>query len=289
MKKITFIMALFVSSLSFGQIIADGGFETMGAAGATEVEEGGTGPAVKETGFWIATSPGFAERCTVVSSNPDVGTYALQVDSSVGAAKVNQNVILDANTTYTCSYRVRKVNDNVGDDEKVLVFKVLTNAGNAIQTATDGAGGYLDNGAFKIKRSTLSTTEYNSASFEFTTGDATDYYLAIALQHEKDGDPDGSPVVLDEISIIAGALSNKEFKADNNFSFAPNPTNNFVNLSASKNIEKVEFYNLLGQNALSAPVNGLRKEVNISNLKSGIYLMKVTIDNVVGTYKIIKE
>jgi hypothetical protein len=285
MKKITFIMALCVSSLSFGQIIADGGFEAIGAAGAAQVEVGGTDPDVKETGFWIAPSDPFAERCTVVSSNADAGTYALQLDSSEAAAKVNQNVILDANTTYTCSYRVRKVNANVGNDTKVLVFKVLTNAGNANQAVNDGTGGYIDNDAFKIKRSTLSTDAYNSASFEFTTGDANDYYLAIALQP----DADGSPVLLDEISIIAGALSNKEFKADNNFSFAPNPTNNFVNLSASKNIEKVEFYNLLGQNALSAPVNGLRKEVNISNLKSGIYLMKVTIDNAVGTYKIIKK
>jgi hypothetical protein len=286
MKKITFIMALCVSSLSFGQIIADGGFETIGAAGAKEVEVGGTSLDVKETGVWIATTEEFAGRCTVVSSNADAGTYALQLDSSNGgAAKVNQNVILDANTTYTCSYRVRKVNANVGNDTKVLVFKVLTNAGNANQAVNDGTGGYIDNNAFKIKRSTLSTDAYNSASFEFTTGDANDYYLAIALQP----DADGSPVLLDEISIIAGALSNKEFKADNNFSFAPNPTNNFVNLSASKNIEKVEFYNLLGQNALSAPVNGLRKEVNISNLKSGIYLMKVTIDNAVGTYKIIKK
>jgi hypothetical protein len=285
MKKITFIMALCVSSLSFGQIIADGGFEAIGAAGAAQVEVGGTDPDVKETGFWIAPSDPFAERCTVVSSNADAGTYALQLDSSEAAAKVNQNVILDANTTYTCSYRVRKVNANVGNDTKVLVFKVLTNAGNANQAVNDGTGGYIDNNAFKIKRSTLSTDAYNSASFEFTTGDANDYYLAIALQP----DADGSPLLLDEISIIAGALSNKEFKADNNFSFAPNPTNNFVNLSASKNIEKVEFYNLLGQNALSAPVNGLRKEVNISNLKSGIYLMKVTIDNAVGTYKIIKK
>ena len=285
MKKITFIMALCVSSLSFGQIIADGGFEAIGAAGAAQVEVGGTDPDVKETGFWIAPSDPFAERCTVVSSNADAGTYALQLDSSEAAAKVNQNVILDANTTYTCSYRVRKVNANVGNDTKVLVFKVLTNAGNANQAVNDGTGGYIDNNAFKIKRSTLSTDAYNSASFEFTTGDANDYYLAIALQP----DADGSPVLLDEISIIQGTLSKKQFKADNNFSFAPNPTNNFVNLSASKNIEKVEFYNLLGQNALSAPVNGLRKEVNISNLKSGIYLMKVTIDNAVGTYKIIKK
>ena len=288
MKKITFIMALCVSSLSFGQIIADGGFEMIGIAGEEQVEVGATGLANElfGTGFWFATGEAFAERCTVVSSNADVGTYALQVDSSDGgAAKVNQNVILDANTTYTCSYRVRRENDDVGNDDKVLVFKVQANSGNAIQPATDGAGGYLDNNAFKIKRSTLSTTEYNSASFEFTTGDATDYYLAIALQP----DAGGSPVVLDEISIIQGTLSKKQFKADNNFSFAPNPANNFLNLSASKNIEKVEFFNLLGQNALSAPVNGLRKEVNISNLKSGIYLMKVTIDNAVGTYKIIKK
>jgi len=288
MKKITFIMALCVSSLSFGQIIADGGFETIGASGETKVVVGFNGAGTEDIGYWHAVSAGLQARSSIVASDADAGTYALKLDSADGASKVNQNVVLDANTAYTCSYRVRKVNANVGNDEKVLVFKVQSNNGGnngAIQTATDGAGGYLDNGAFKIKRSTLSTSEYKSASFEFTTGDDTGYYLAIALQP----DADGSPVLLDEISIIAGALSNKEFKADNNFSFAPNPTNNFVNLSASKNIQKVEFYNLLGQNALSAPVNGLRKEVNISNLKSGIYLMKVTIDNAVGTYKIIKK
>lgn len=288
MKKITFIMALCVSSLSFGQIIADGGFETIGASGETNVVVGANGAGTEDIGYWHAVSEVLQSRSTVVASDADAGTYALELDSADGASKVNQNVVLDANTTYTCSYRVRKVNANVGNDEKVLVFKVQSNNGGnngAIQTATDGAGGYLDNGAFKIKRSTLSTSEYKSASFEFTTGDGTGYYLAIALQP----DAAGSPVLLDEISIIAGALSNKEFKADNNFSFAPNPANNFLNLSASKNIQKVEFYNLLGQNALSAPVNGLRKEVNISNLKSGIYLMKVTIDNAVGTYKIIKK
>ena len=288
MKKITFIMALCVSSLSFGQIIKDGGFETIGVSGATNVVVGSNATGTTAIDIWHAVSTVLQARSTVVSSNADVGTYALELDSSTGASKVNHNVTLDANTTYTCSYRVRKVNANVGNDDKVLVFKVQSNAGGnngAFQPATVGTGGYLDNDAFKVKRSTLSTSEYKSASFEFTTGADTGYYLAIALQ----GDADGSPVLLDEISIIAGALSNKEFKADNNFSFAPNPTNNFVNLSASKNIQKVEFYNLLGQNALSAPVNGLRKEVNISNLKSGIYLMKVTIDNAVGTYKIIKK
>ena len=288
MKKITFIMALCVTSLSFGQIIADGGFETIGASGETNVVIGSNASGTPDIGYWHAVSETLQLTTTVVSSNADAGTYALELDSSGGAAKVNQNVKLEANTTYTCSYRVRKVNANVGNDEKVLVFKVQANAGGnsgAVQPATAQTGGYLDNGAFKVKRSTLSTTEYNSASFEFTTGDATDYYLAIALQP----DPDGSPVLLDEISITEGVLSNQKFKAYNNFNYAPNPTNSIINLSASESIEKVEFFSLLGQKEFSAPVNGLRKGVDISSLQSGIYLMKVTIDNAVGTYKIIKN
>ncbi|MBK3519514.1 T9SS type A sorting domain-containing protein [Carboxylicivirga marina] len=285
MKTITLIMALCVTSLSFGQIIVDGGFETIGASGESIVVQG-TG-AARETGIWASPSAG-NNLNTIVSSNADVGTYALQLDSRDNACKVHQNVILTPNTTYTCSFRVRKVNADVGDDTKVLVFKVVSNAGNVVQTATEGTFGYAENQAWKVKRSTLSTSAYESVSFVFTTGELTDFYLAIALQP----DAAGSPVLLDEISITEGVytgLSNEEFTAKNSFNYAPNPTNGIINLSASERIEKVEFFSLLGQKEFAAPVNALSKRVNISSLQSGIYLMQVTVDNAVGTYKIIKN
>ena len=74
-----------------------------------------------------------------------------------------------------------------------------------------------------------------------------------------------------------------------NFSFAPNPAKNEINLSAAKKIEKVEIFNLLGKKSLSTKVNSLNSTLDISNFASGIYLMQVTIDNAVNSYKIIKE
>jgi len=73
------------------------------------------------------------------------------------------------------------------------------------------------------------------------------------------------------------------------FTFAPNPTSDIVNLSAMKNISKVEIFNLLGQKSTSININATRKSVNLSELPTGIYIMQVTIEEAIGSYKIIKR
>jgi trimeric autotransporter adhesin len=73
------------------------------------------------------------------------------------------------------------------------------------------------------------------------------------------------------------------------FSAYPNPTSDQVNLSAAKTISKVELFNLLGQRVLSNTVNANQKQLSISNLQNGVYLMEVTIDNAKQAYKIIKQ
>lgn len=84
------------------------------------------------------------------------------------------------------------------------------------------------------------------------------------------------------------SASNPEF-SNFKFSYYPNPSSNQVNLSAEKNISKVELFNLLGQKVLSNTVNASQKQLNIANLQKGIYLMEVSIDNAKKTFKIIKE
>lgn len=84
------------------------------------------------------------------------------------------------------------------------------------------------------------------------------------------------------------STSNPEF-SNFKFSYYPNPSSNQVNLSAEKNISKVELFNLLGQKVLSNTVNTSQKQLNIANLQKGIYLMEVSIDNAKKTFKIIKE
>ena len=73
------------------------------------------------------------------------------------------------------------------------------------------------------------------------------------------------------------------------FSFGPNPTGDFINLSATESIGNVEIYNLLGQKSLSSDISDTKGTIDISNLSRGIYIMNVAIDEKIGTYKIIKE
>ena len=73
------------------------------------------------------------------------------------------------------------------------------------------------------------------------------------------------------------------------FSFGPNPTGDFIYLSASESIGNVEIYNLVGQKSFSSDLSDNMGTIDISNLSRGIYIMNVAIDKKIGTYKIIKE
>ena len=73
------------------------------------------------------------------------------------------------------------------------------------------------------------------------------------------------------------------------FSFGPNPTEDLIYLSASKNIGNVEIFNLVGQKLLSTDLRASKGNLDISNLSRGIYIMNVAIDKNVGTYKLIKR
>ncbi len=73
----------------------------------------------------------------------------------------------------------------------------------------------------------------------------------------------------------------------NTFNFYPNPVKNILNIN-THNITNVAVFNLLGQQvATKAAANNT--QIDMSNLSTGTYLVKVTADNQVKTIKVIKE
>ncbi|MBV1922405.1 MAG: T9SS type A sorting domain-containing protein [Flavobacteriaceae bacterium] len=72
------------------------------------------------------------------------------------------------------------------------------------------------------------------------------------------------------------------------FSFYPNPSDNSIHISALQIIENVSIYNMLGQEIISEKIEALNSEINISNLVTGNYLIKVSINGFIGTYKLVK-
>lgn len=69
----------------------------------------------------------------------------------------------------------------------------------------------------------------------------------------------------------------------------PNPVNNIINVSAVNEIEDIAIYNLFGQQVLRLAVNSRDTSLDISNLKTGAYIVYVSINNSMKNFKIVKK
>ena len=72
-------------------------------------------------------------------------------------------------------------------------------------------------------------------------------------------------------------------------SMYPNPTSGIVNIEAGSVIDSITVYNVLGQEMISQKGNSASETLNISNLQSGIYIVKTTINGKTASSRIIKE
>lgn len=100
-------------------------------------------------------------------------------------------------------------------------------------------------------------------------------------------DDDGSPSIVMNAFIDKGTLSVDGNKSQEvNFRVYPNPTSQIINIESYKeDIQSIKIYNLRGAEVLKY-INTDNNSMNISQLSSGIYILKI---NEKHLYKIIKE
>ena len=98
----------------------------------------------------------------------------------------------------------------------------------------------------------------------------------------------GTTEVVDISIIYTEPLSNEKLEAFG-FTFSPNPATSQLNLKANAMISNIELFNTLGQKAISKNINALNTNLDLSNLEKGIYIMKATIGDKTGSYRIIKD
>jgi Cleaved Adhesin Domain/Secretion system C-terminal sorting domain len=99
-----------------------------------------------------------------------------------------------------------------------------------------------------------------------------------------------APVIDGEFQISAYEtnLASNSFDSTG-FASYPNPVVDILNLSYSKNIDKVQVINIMGQEVISKAMNTTNAKVDMSALASGSYLVKVTSENQIKTIKVIKK
>lgn len=69
----------------------------------------------------------------------------------------------------------------------------------------------------------------------------------------------------------------------------PNPVTDVLNISGLKEVSTIAIYNLLGQEVIAKKDINEQKQVDVSSLSPGTYLVKVTANAKTETYKIVKE
>jgi uncharacterized repeat protein (TIGR01451 family) len=97
------------------------------------------------------------------------------------------------------------------------------------------------------------------------------------------------PIVTNTETSTFQALNNDAFVFENEFVLFPNPAKNVLYIEVKNEIEmsSISIYNMLGQVVLTTtnPSN----TIEVSNLKTGNYFIKVTTDKGTATSKFIKE
>jgi hypothetical protein len=76
--------------------------------------------------------------------------------------------------------------------------------------------------------------------------------------------------------------------SDNKFSVYPNPVKDMLNIKSINAVDNVIVYDILGKVVLQENPGTISPAINMSNLASGSYLVKVTIGDSSKTVKILK-
>ncbi|REE08134.1 putative secreted protein (Por secretion system target) [Winogradskyella pacifica] len=92
-----------------------------------------------------------------------------------------------------------------------------------------------------------------------------------------------------EATVSCAVLGVEDVVNEATFTYYPNPVTNTLTLNAQKSIENITVYNMLGQKVLRTDPNNIASELDMSSLSIGTYFVKVTIENVTQTIRVIKQ
>lgn len=138
------------------------------------------------------------------------------------------------------------------------------------------------------------------ALFECNSDDSDDGFYSLIDIEAADGLADqvvyvrvwefsGNAELNFQVSAYSSTLSTTDLDNPAAFTYFPNPVKNTLNLNAQNTIENVRMYNMLGQEVLRATPNNVDSELDLSNLQTGTYFVKVTIASVTKTIRVVKQ
>lgn len=124
---------------------------------------------------------------------------------------------------------------------------------------------------------------------EFGLMQGETYYIRIVIADVIDAEYD-SWLFIPANGIYSGEESSSNVISDKkSFTAYPNPVRDIFNVSYSTEITGVEVTNMLGQTLIHKTVNSTDVQIDMSDLPTGNYLVKVKTDEMIKVIKVVKQ
>lgn len=134
---------------------------------------------------------------------------------------------------------------------------------------------WTDDARHTVESTVGSTETFNSSTL---TGNGSTYSHIFSMVGTNPYICGFHPGTMAGTITVEEALSNKEFSLKN-IALSPNPAKDFLTLNIPNGLDlkTVTIYNIIGKEINSIPYLG--NKINISNLTSGMYLLKLNTSN----------
>lgn len=151
-------------------------------------------------------------------------------------------------------------------------------------TFTSGTGSKLVNSNSAVTHSSSSSSDPESWSFQWTAPNAgsgnVTFYAACAVNK--------SVTKLCNLSVSENTVTFVSENNEQDINIYPNPVTNTLFLSEINEFDKIDIYDTKGALVYSAKVNKSETEIDFTNFKSGVYVVKLSGNGKTITRKITK-
>ena len=228
---------------------------------------------------WTTSGNGaYGVGATAANAQGGVGQYWIFNNDTTAATNnwlYSPAFSLQAGEQVTISFYERNAAANGLRSMRVTVGTAATTLAQTTQIYSNAA---LSNGTY----AQLTTPVYTAPS-------AGIYYFGFNDNSAMATTAAATTMRFDTVNITS-VLGTNDFLSSK-FSVFPNPVNNVINFSNTENavVSTVEMSDMNGRIIKSAKVNATEGQISVSDLATGMYMMKITTDQGVAVKKIVKQ
>ena len=188
----------------------------------------------------------------------------------VGGDTVDTSIV----GTYTVTYNISDSNGNAAVQVTRTVSVVDTTV--PVITLTGEPTVTTEVGATYTEQGATATDNYDTTLTVVVGGDTVDTSIVDTYTVTYNvSDASGNAATELTRTVTVTEVLGLESTEINSVSIYPNPTTSKWTIESSRGINTLTLFNLLGQKVLEQTVNDTKVNIDASNLKAGVYMLKV--------------